>query len=177
MVFDTPHFLVLMNGYPIKSNYSHITCLIMQKRIPSGSGFVGGSIGNTLMEEMRKDLATSKSPRVIVPLMHIYLEHVFELLLKNKWDKADKVLQGRPSYLQKLQLVYSLNIIGDVQYEDLKNINNIRNQFAHSFKPDDSEITKLCMKLTNHPFTEKRAWIDMYTASVIGLMSELTKVL
>src|SRR2546428_12165314 len=133
----------------------------MVKRIPSGTGFVVPSVGNTLMIELTNDIGTSKSPRVIVPIMHIYLEHVFELLLKKYWTKSDKVLAGRPSYLQKLQLVYSLNLINDDQYEDLKNINNIRNEFTHSFMPKDTEVTKLCMKLTNHPYTKKRPWLEM----------------
>lgn len=149
----------------------------MSKRIPSGTGFSVPSTGNTLMIELTNDIGTSKSPRVLVPLMHIYLEHVFELLLKKHWKKSDKILLGRPSYLQKLQLVYSLNLISDEQYEDLKNINNIRNEFAHSFRPKDQEVLKLGMKLTNHPYTKSRHWLEMYTYSVIGLMSELTRTL
>jgi hypothetical protein len=120
----------------------------MSKRIPSGTGFSVPSTGNTLMIELNHDLGTSKSARVIVPIMHIYLEHVLELLLKKYWKNSDKVLQGRPSYLHKLQLVYSLNRITDRQYEDLKNINNVRNEFTHSFKPKDPEVLKLCMKAT-----------------------------
>jgi hypothetical protein len=148
----------------------------MTRRI-SGSGFVSPSTGNTLMLELTKDIANSKSPRVIVPIMHIYLEHVFELLLKKYWNNADKILNGRPSYLQKLQLLYSLNLIDDNQYENLRYINNIRNEFAHSFKPRDNEIMSLCLKLSNHPYRQTRPWLDMYGYSVIGLMSELTKEL
>ncbi len=149
----------------------------MKRRI-SGTGFSVPSTGNTLMVELTHDIGTSKSPRVIVPMMHIYLEHVLELLLKKHWTNSQKILQGRPSYLHKLQLVYSLNLITDEQYEDLKNINNVRNAFAHSFKPKDQDVKKLCLKLTNHPYTKlRKSWLDMYGYSVIGLMSELTNSL
>jgi len=39
-------------------------------------GFVKGDIGDELMVQLSKDIATSKSARVIVPVCHIYLEHM-----------------------------------------------------------------------------------------------------
>lgn len=71
----------------------------MSRRIPSGTGFAVPSTGHTLMTELTTDIGSSKSPRVIVPLLHIYLEQVLELLLK-------KLGQNLIIYYKDDQVIY-----------------------------------------------------------------------
>jgi len=137
-------------------------------------GFIVGKIGDNLMEELGKDIANSKSPRVLVPIMHLYLDHVFSLVLKKYWDKSSEIVNERSNYLQKLNLLYARNLINDDQYESLKAINNIRNEFAHSFDPNDNTIQKHASKLSGHNYAEKKYWLERYSASVINSMSLLT---
>ena len=56
------------------------------------SGFLGGSIGDNMMQELTKDIGHSKSPRILVPLLHLYLERVFELVLEKHWEKSHSVV-------------------------------------------------------------------------------------
>ena len=79
------------------------------------------------------------------------------------------------SFKDKIDMCYRLGLIGDFSYKPLNAIREIRNEFAHSFRPKDKEVIKLCLKLSNHPYTKKRPWLDMYAYSAIGLMSELTQ--
>ncbi len=141
------------------------------------SGFIGGRVGDNLMVQLTNDIANATSPRVLVPILHLYLDHVFDLVLQRHWDKSPSVINDRSSYLQKLYLLYARNLIPDEKYESLKAINNIRNKFAHSFDPNDQTIERQATKLTGHNYTAQRPWLDRYSASVIDSMSLLTAMI
>ncbi len=141
------------------------------------SGFVGGRTGDNLMHQLTVDMANATSPRVLVPLLHLYLDHVFDLVLQKHWDKSPSVINERSSYLQKLQILYARNLISDERYENLKAINNIRNNFAHSFDPNDTTIENQATRLSGHMYTTARPWLDRYSASVIDSMSILAAMI
>ena len=135
------------------------------------SGFVGEGI--PIMEELQKDLCNTKSLRVIIPITHLYLEHIFDLVLAAQWDKSSMVMSERSGYGEKIKLLYALKLIDDERFETLKTINNIRNEFAHSFNPDDKKIKKLTLKIHGHAWSEKKPWQDRYLDGAIDSMSVL----
>lgn len=57
---------------------------------------------------------------------------------------------------KKAKILYALLEISQDEFKELKLINRIRNNFAHSFKPDEDDIKDDAMKLKFHVFNEKR---------------------
>ena len=141
------------------------------------SGFSGGSVGDQLMQDLTKLIGTNNHPRIIVPITHLYLEHVFELVLTKLWTESDVVISERSGYLEKLRLLYARNIIDAERYTTLKTINDIRNEFAHSFDPNDTKIEKLSERLKGHGYTSVRPWLGRYIESCIDNMSVLSELL
>jgi len=139
------------------------------------SGFVNDGVD--IMEQFTKDIGTSKSPRVIVPIVHLYLEHVFDLVLKKHWDKTSNVISERTGYSEKIKILYARNLIDDEHFETLKAINNIRNEFAHSFNPTDSKIENLTLKVKGHAYTTERLWLDRYLNGAMNSTSVLCTLL
>ena len=141
------------------------------------SGFSGGSIGDQLMGDLANLIGTNRHPRIIVPLTHIYLENIFELVLVKLWMESDVVITERSGYLEKLRLLYARNIIDTERYTTLKTINSIRNEFAHSFDPNDTRIENLSEKLKGHAYTSVKPWLERYIASCLDNMSMLSELL
>jgi len=38
--------------------------------------------GSKIMESFQKDIGHTRNPRILIPIMHLYLEHIFDLVLK-----------------------------------------------------------------------------------------------
>jgi len=117
--------------------------------------FTGGSLGDKLATQLSKDIATSQSSRVIIPVCHIYLEHMMNLLLKKNlsteeyqkiendrhfgfWKKLDKL--NSIKRLEKDEKYYP--VLSDDEYHDLEVINDVRNDFVHEFEPDLQSVTE-----------------------------------
>lgn len=139
------------------------------------SGFVGKGI--EIIESLKKDIEQTRNPRILIPITHLYLEHIFDLVLVKCWDDSNITLNERSGYSEKLKLLFARNLINKERYETLKAINVIRNEFAHSFNPDDKKIEKLTLKIHGHPFTTKKHWIERYIAGSIDSMSVLCTLL
>ncbi len=142
-------------------------------------GFSAGSKGDKLMEQLAKDIGNSHSARVIIPVMHNYLEHVLERLILEKTGSPEIFYPKNysPSFLIKTQILYVLKILDTSQFQELQIINTIRNKFIHQFEPDPQNIRDLGLKLKFHKFNEKRSPIEMVSTSCIELMSQLTEKL
>ena len=139
------------------------------------SGFVGKGID--IMDEYAKDIGSSKNPRIVVPITHLYLEHVFDLVLEAQWDKMSNAMSGREGYREKLSIIYALKLIDDDRFETLSTINSIRNQFTHSFKPNDTKIISQVSKIHGHAYAENIPWLARYLAGAIDSMSFLCKLI
>lgn len=129
--------------------------------------------GSEIMDSLQKDIDKTRNPRIIIPITHLYLEHIFDLVLLKKWDKSNVVINERSGYSEKLKLLLARNLITNELYNTLKSINAIRNEFVHSFNPDNKKIEKLAIKIKGHAFTTKRHWIERYIAGSIDSMSTL----
>ena len=137
--------------------------------------FVGDGID--IMKKFREDISTSESPRVIVPIIHLYLDHIFDLVLAKQWDKSSKTINERSGYNEKLKILYARNLIDDEHFETLKSINTIRNEFAHSFNPRDSNIEKLTLNVKGHGYDPTIPWLDRYRHGALNSMSVLCNLL
>jgi len=139
-------------------------------------GFVGGSSGDKLMEELSRDIANSKSARVIVPVSHIYLEHQMTLILQQvlQEDEFKKIKEDKHfGFKKKLERVKTMELLSEDEYHDLDLINDTRNDFVHEFKPDLDQITKRIFQMKFHVFNEKRNPVEAILYDMIQLMSNL----
>jgi len=138
-------------------------------------GFAEGSIGDKLASQLANDIGTSKAARVIIPVTHIYLEHAMTLLIMKKSDKGENLVgkNKKSSFLEKAKILYALHEFNDDEYNELRKLNTIRNQFAHNFNPDEKETIKLGLELKFHPYNEKRPIWNMYIDSGIEILSRI----
>jgi len=126
-----------------------------KKQSKNKMAFSGGSLGEKLSTQLGNDIATSKSARVIIPVCHIYLDHMMDLLLKKNLPPEDyqKIENDRHfgfwKKLQKLKGMKRLEkdkkyypMLSDDEYHDLETINDVRNDFVHKFEPDLKSVTE-----------------------------------
>ena len=126
------------------------------------------------MDELSKDIGNSKSARVIIPVCHIYLEYMMKLLIEKKDKKAQEFLADRRNgFKKKLEKLNNLDLLSEEEYHDLDLINDIRNDFVHTFKPDLEEISKRILELKFHVFNKKRNPVEVFLYDIIQLMSQL----
>jgi len=135
------------------------------------AGFVGQGI--EIMDLLQKDIDKTRNPRILIPIMHLYLERIFDLVLTKYWDESSNVMGEKSGYSEKLKILFARNLIDKERFETLRAINSIRNEFAHSFTPNNKKIQKLTLKIKGHGFTPKRHWIERYIAGCIDSMSVL----
>jgi len=81
-----------------------------------------------------KMLFSKRSIRERVILSHLFFENMMEEIINNKFPKPEKVLDN--TFSKKLDILYSLDYISNENYQTLKLINNIRNNFAHDLRYD-----------------------------------------
>lgn len=145
-------------------------------------GFVGGSEGDKLASEMSKDIATSRSSRVIVSTFHFYIEHVLHRLIQQCLENFEDLLKANekgflPGYWKKAKILHENRIIDDLVYQELGIINDIRNELMHSFEPDNQKISELCNFLMFHPFNDRKSNVEKASYDAIELMSQLCEIL
>ncbi len=117
------------------------------------------------MLELSNDIGNSKSARVIIPLCHIYLEHMMNLLIEKKYDESDQFLSNwKNGFYEKLHKLCDLNLLSIDEHYDLEKINTIRNKFVHNFKPDlvpiTQQISELRLSIYNKNANPVKAILD-----------------
>ena len=76
-----------------------------------------------------KDICSIDEPRILTIVIHLYIENFIEEIIKKKIKRSSKILKY--SFKQKLEILYSMDIIPENFYEDINFINNTRNNYAH----------------------------------------------
>ena len=145
-------------------------------------GFVGGSEGNLLASEMAKDIATSKSSRVIISTLHFYIEHVLHRLIQEHFTNSEDLLKSDdrgyvPGYWKKTKILHDNQIIDDMIFQELGLINEIRNEFMHSFEPNNQKILDFCNFLLYHPYNDRKSNVEKSAYDALKIMSQLCKIL
>ncbi len=145
-------------------------------------GFVGGSEGDLLASQMSNDIATSRSPRIIISSMHFYIEHVLHRLIQEHLPNSEELLKFDekgyvPGYWKKTKILHENQIIDDLIFQELGIINEIRNEFIHSFEPDNQKIWEFCNFLLFHPFNDRKSNIEKASYDALEIMSHLCEML
>ena len=71
-----------------------------------------GKLGDELILELSSDIGNSQSARVIIPLCHIYLEHLMNLLIEKEYDKSVQFLSNsKNGFYEKLHKLCDLNLL------------------------------------------------------------------
>lgn len=70
---------------------------------------------------------------VFVTTAHLLTEYILNLIIQNKCKKPEKLLGYQ--YSKKLDILFCMNLIPDYLYEDLCQLNTLRNKFAHNLHP------------------------------------------
>ncbi len=102
---------------------------------------------------LTKIIFSKESTRERVILAHLFFEGMMEEIIKEKIPKPEKILED--SFVRKLDLLYSLGYISEINFTCLKLINNIRNNFAHNLKYNVVEFD-----IKKFPFLKKLKILD-----------------
>jgi len=130
--------------------------------------------GDELILELSSDIGNSQSARVIIPVCHIYLEHLMNLLIEKEYDEYVQFLSNwKNGFYEKLHKLCDLNLLSVDEHYDLEKINTIRNKFVHNFKPDLIPITKDISELRLSIYNEKMNPVKATLDTIITLMELL----
>ena len=112
--------------------------------------FSAPSEGSDLMDKLSEELGTIKKPRIIVPIVHLYLEYFLQRLIEESFVNHEQLVgkEGKgASYLTKVKLLYAMKELDDNQFNDLVLINTLRNEFIHNLDPNEDKIKEKCDEL------------------------------
>lgn len=126
-----------------------------RKRLPESSEDVKGA-ATAFLETIK-----AESDRGSVLVAAAFLDEALELLLRSRMkseprivkQSVDPLLTGigpLKSFWARTELCRALDFLADWEYEDLSQIRNLRNLFAHSYEQadfDDSRVIEMVMKL------------------------------
>ena len=127
----------------------------------------------SLVDSLGNDIGTSKSARVIVPVSHIYLEYLMNLLLEKTIEPEEFVNIQNDRYFGFKKKLDRLNKMGKLsadEYHDLDLINDTRNDFMHEFKPDLEIIHKRIMKMKFHIYNDKANPLKAIIDDILSIM-------
>jgi len=110
-------------------------------------------------EEYKSISANINDPVLLILRVHLYSEYLLERIIHATLKRGDRVLEnGRLQYLQKLELAHSFDVIDDRCVAALRQLNKIRNRFAHELKMviTFSDIDRIGMPLGPHYLVIKK---------------------
>lgn len=73
---------------------------------------------------------------------HLYLEYYLNLSFEKLMPKQKELLNDKNFTTNyKIKILHGIKFLSNVMYHNCSIMNNIRNQFAHTLKPNDLSIT------------------------------------
>lgn len=126
-----------------------------RKRLPESSEDVKGA-ATSFLETIK-----AESDRGSVLVAAAFLDEALELLLRSKMKSEPTIVKQSvnplltgigplKSFWARTELCRALDFLADWEYEDLSQIRNLRNLFAHSYEHadfDDPRVVAMVMKL------------------------------
>jgi len=82
----------------------------------------------------------------IILKAHLYIEYYIDLIIKKKFKRPKEVLKY--NFAKKVEILYSIDLLTPDQNYNIKELNRIRNKFAHNIKYDIS-MEQLILKKLN----------------------------
>ena len=77
-----------------------------------------------------KDISEIKDLRLLILLSHLYFENFIDEIIRKRLDSSSKILDF--SFIIKLEILHASKIVDDFLYSELRFINNLRNNYAHT---------------------------------------------
>lgn len=65
---------------------------------------------------------------------HLFTEYMLDMLIREKFEKPNTILKYK--FSQKLEILYSLDLLPLYLYKNISYLNKIRNRFAHNLEYD-----------------------------------------
>ena len=82
-----------------------------------------------------------------------------------------------PGYWKKTKILHDNQIIDDMIFQELGLINEIRNEFMHSFEPNNQKILDFCNFLLYHPYNDRKSNVEKAAYDALEIMSQLCEIL
>ena len=129
----------------------------------------------SLIDQLSNDIGNAHSSRVVIPVSHIYLEHMMRLILEKRLgeEELDKLETTSFGFKKKLGKLNEMGELSEDEYYDLNMINWIRNQLVHNFKADLFEVHEKVLSLHFHQFNENRNPVEVVLHDALELMMKL----
>jgi len=70
---------------------------------------------------------------VVVTTAHLLTEYIINTIIEKKCKSPEKLVNYQ--YAKKVDIIYCMNLLPDYLYEDLRQLNTLRNKFAHDLHP------------------------------------------
>jgi hypothetical protein len=77
--------------------------------------------------------ALNTTTDIVLPLLkfHLFAEHILERIICERLPRADRFLDQRVNFAQKLALVSSFDTIKDASVQAMRQVNALRNECSH----------------------------------------------
>lgn len=126
---------------------------------------------------MVKDLDAVKDERITAILGQVLAEYWLNMLIKSMFQNSQELL--KLSFDNKRKILYGLKILKSTTNNDLKKLDDIRDEYAHNFEVDCNKVLK-CLKemdcYNNMEFDEKSEDNDRIKKCAIKLVRDLMDI-
>ena len=77
--------------------------------------------------------ALNTTTDIVLPLLkfHLFAEHILDRIICERLPRADRYLDQRVNFSQKLALVSSFDIVKDASVQAMRQVNALRNECSH----------------------------------------------
>lgn len=103
---------------------------------------------------------------------HLLAEHYLDQLIGSGIPRGDFVIDNNFTFIQKLIIVKSLDVIPSYILDSLKNLNTIRNQCVHviNYKVSENDIDKIGRTFGNEYSELKLKYLDNFKGLLYDIL-------
>lgn len=92
------------------------------------------------LDRFLKLMPRSRDLTLIVLKGHLLVEEAVNDLLSTLLKNPEALRQATLSFYQRLKLLQALGFVSDRELSSAEKLNNLRNRFAHTLEPQDTEV-------------------------------------
>jgi len=117
----------------------------MEKRLRETASRIirsGASASETIsiFNHYLKRLEDTDDDLILVITTCLLTEHIIDKIIDIKVPRGNEILEW--TYARKLRLIFSMGLIPEHSFENLRRLANIRNVFAHKLSPIEEDMVK-----------------------------------
>ncbi|GAB4073239.1 hypothetical protein GCM10028778_07980 [Barrientosiimonas marina] len=126
-------------------------------------------MSHELAEGFATKLNSIEDPIAAVVTIHLYTEYWVDLIIKNKTKTSSKIL--RWNYLNKLELIFNMDLIPEKLYQNLVKLNKLRNKCAHNlnYRFNDLNYRDYNLDYVRDEIKELNSEDTLLNINIIGL--------